>query len=120
MPVAGVPCVRGCTLSHTLFLETQVFFPTVVPNLLPHSGKGLYLKTQGVTGEELTLSSSLSHHCQVREAIISHGCTVEDSTVDRAVVGLRLHVGKNCLIRVSVVCVLYTFFVCVPRAAGEQ
>lgn len=39
-------------------------------------------------------------NCDVREAIISHGCTVEDSTVDRAVVGLRLHVGKNCLIRV--------------------
>jgi len=37
----------------------------------------------------------------VREAIISHGCTVQDSTIDRAVVGLRSYVGKNCLIRVS-------------------
>jgi glucose-1-phosphate adenylyltransferase len=40
----------------------------------------------------------------VREAIISHGCTVEDSTVDRAVVGLRSHVGRGCLIRVRVFC----------------
>lgn len=38
-------------------------------------------------------------NCEVREAIISHGCTVLDSTVDHAVVGLRSYVGKDCLIR---------------------
>jgi glucose-1-phosphate adenylyltransferase len=38
-------------------------------------------------------------NCDIKEAIISHGAFVRDSIIDHAVVGLRSHVEKNCVIK---------------------
>jgi glucose-1-phosphate adenylyltransferase len=40
-------------------------------------------------------------NCRVTEAIISHGALVQDSTIDHAVVGLRSHIERGCVIRSS-------------------
>jgi glucose-1-phosphate adenylyltransferase len=37
--------------------------------------------------------------CHVKDAIISHGCTISDCTVEDAIVGLRSQVGKGCTIK---------------------
>lgn len=39
-------------------------------------------------------------NCDIKHSIISHGCTVKDSTIDHAVVGLRSHIDAKCTIRV--------------------
>lgn len=38
--------------------------------------------------------------CEIKEAIISHGCTVRNSIIDHAVIGLRSNIEANCTIRV--------------------
>jgi glucose-1-phosphate adenylyltransferase len=37
--------------------------------------------------------------CHVKDAIISHGCSLSDCTVEDAIVGLRSQVGKGCTIK---------------------
>ena len=39
--------------------------------------------------------------CRIKEAIISHGCTVRDSVIDHAIVGLRSNIEANCTVRNS-------------------
>jgi len=37
--------------------------------------------------------------CHVKDAIISHGCSLADCSVENAIVGLRSQVGKGCVIK---------------------
>ena len=37
--------------------------------------------------------------CHVKDAIISHGCSIADCTVENAIVGLRSQVGRGCTIK---------------------
>lgn len=41
--------------------------------------------------------------CHVKDAIISHGCSLADCTVENAIVGLRSQVGKGCTIKKAMI-----------------
>jgi glucose-1-phosphate adenylyltransferase len=41
--------------------------------------------------------------CHVKDAIISHGCSLADCTVENAIVGLRSQVGKGCNIKKTMI-----------------
>lgn len=41
--------------------------------------------------------------CHVKDAIISHGCSLADCTVENAIVGLRSQVGKGCTIKKTMI-----------------
>ncbi len=56
-------------------------------------------------------------NCDIKEAIISHGAFVRDSIIDHAVVGLRSHVEKNCVIKVSLASFGGGVLICTPEAA---
>lgn len=63
-------------------------------------------------------------NCDIKHSIISHGCTVKDSTIDHAVVGLRSHIDAKCTIRVRLprgVCVVWVVgCVCGRRGVGGR
>lgn len=40
--------------------------------------------------------AKIEDNCDVKEAIISHGCTVKSSNISNAVVGLRSHIEEGC------------------------
>jgi glucose-1-phosphate adenylyltransferase len=44
--------------------------------------------------------AKIEDDCFVEEAIISHGCTVQQSSIRNAVVGLRSHIEKGCTLEV--------------------
>lgn len=44
--------------------------------------------------------AKIEENCEVKEAIISHGCTVQSSNISNAVVGLRSHIAEGCTLQV--------------------
>jgi glucose-1-phosphate adenylyltransferase len=43
--------------------------------------------------------AKIEDNCDVKEAIISHGCTVKSSNISNAVVGLRSHIEEGCTLQ---------------------
>ena len=48
------------------------------------------------------LPGSVVEQCQVMRAIVSDGCTILQSVLDHAVIGIRSRIGENCQIRRSI------------------
>ena len=48
------------------------------------------------------LPGSVVEQCQVKRAIVSDGCTILQSVLDHAVIGIRSRIGENCQIRRSI------------------
>ena len=48
------------------------------------------------------LPGSVVEQCQVMRAIVSDGCTILQSVLDHAVIGIRSQIGENCQIRRSI------------------
>jgi len=61
------------------------------------------VKPQQAAGCRPSVCIIICHLCDLEEAIISHGCTVQRSDISNAVVGLRSHIEEGCTIEVSLV-----------------
>ena len=48
------------------------------------------------------LPGSVVEQCQVMRAIVSDGCTILQSVLDHAVIGIRSRIGENCQVRRSI------------------
>ncbi len=48
------------------------------------------------------LPGSVVEQCQVMRAIVSDGCTIWQSVLDHAVIGIRSRIGENCQVRRSI------------------
>jgi glucose-1-phosphate adenylyltransferase len=47
--------------------------------------------------------AKIEEGCAIKEAIISHGCTVKSSSIGNAVVGLRSHIEEGCTIEQTLI-----------------